>query len=331
MANMMKSAHILAALVLVCGTVAARAAPSCNTHREFQAVDLSQPVTTISTKNGKTGTEAFRAIGIKTIARYYDWVDSETTCKSLFPKESDALLAAGFNIVTIFQHANSDPETFLDKTRGAKDAREALKLAGANGQPAGSAIYFAVDGVDQTIHDAVFEWRINKGKVVQPARKKRLLRADASYRKHIQFYERFRQYHRGAFGKSADALKGADILPFVKRYFVDVNRVLKADGRYRIGGYGSGATCNMLLKNKLVDFCWLAMSSGWPGSKAFLSSGRWSLAQQLTTFCQGWQFNARETVRFDFNRLKSGDVGQWNKKGKVTAAPGLPSKCNPSW
>jgi hypothetical protein len=307
------------------------AAPSCNSHREFPAVDFSQPVTTITTKSGKSGMEALRAIGVKTIARYYDWVDGETTCKSLFPKESDAIIAAGFNIVTIFQHANSDPETFIDKSRGRKDAGEALKLAGANGQPAGSAIYFAVDGVDQAIHDSVFEWRINKGKPVQPARKKKLLRADPSFRKHIGFYERFRVYHRSAFGKPAEAVKGSDMYPFVEHYFREVNRVLKADGRYRVGGYGSGATCNMLLGKKLVDFCWVAMSSGWPGSKAFLSSGRWSLAQQLTTFCKGWQFNGRETARFDFNRMKSGDVGQWSKKGKVVAAAGLPAKCNPSW
>jgi hypothetical protein len=318
-------------LALAMSGAGAWAAPSCNSHREFPAVDLSQPVTTITTKSGKSGTEAFKAIGVKTIVRYYDWADGETTCKTLFPKESDALIAAGFNIITIFQRGNSDPETFLDKSRGAKDAREALKLAGANGQPAGSAIYFAVDGVDQAIHDSVFEWRINKGKSVGAARKKRLLRADASYRKHIGFYERFRKYHRSAFGKPAEAIKGSDILPFVERYFRDVNQVLKADGRYRIGGYGSGATCKMLLDKKLVAHCWLAMSKGWPGSKQFASSGRWSLSQQLTTFCKGWRFNAQETVRFDFNRIKSGDVGQWSKKGPVTPASGLPAKCKPSW
>jgi hypothetical protein len=320
-----------AMLVLALSKAGAWAAPSCNSHREFPAVDLSQPVTTITTKSGRSGTDAFKAIGVKTIARYYDWVDADTTCKSLFPKESDALIAAGFNIITIFQHANSDPETFLDKSRGSKDAREALKLAGANGQPAGSAIYFAVDGVDQAIHDSVFEWRINKGNTVNPTRKKKLLRADASFRKHIGFYERFRKYHRVAFGKQAEAVKGSDILPFVERYFREVNRVLKADGRYRVGGYGSGATCNMLLKNKLVEHCWLAMSTGWPGSKQFASSGRWSLSQQHTTFCKGWQFNGREMARFDFNRMRAGDVGQWSKKGKVTPAPGLPAKCKPSW
>jgi Domain of unknown function (DUF1906) len=324
--------RVLAAVCLcAAGAAGAFAAPACKASSQFKAVDLSQPVTTILSGDGKTGTALFKRLGVKTIARYYDWVDGETTCKSLFPHESDAILAAGFSIITIFQHANSDPETFIDKTRGARDAREALKLAGANGQPAGSAIYFAVDGVDQAIHDSVFEWHVNKGRAVQPARKKRLLRADASFRKHIGFYERFRAYHKRAFGKHAPEIKGADMLPFVEHYFRQVNRVLKADGRYRVGGYGSGATCNMLLRKKLVSFCWAAMSTGWPGSKQFIASGRWSLAQQHTTFCKGWTFNGKETARFDFNRIKGGDVGQWSKKGKPTPAKGLPAVCKPSW
>ncbi len=307
------------------------AAPSCNTHKEFPAVDLSQPVTTITTKSGKTGVQAFKAIGIRTIARYYDWVDAETTCKSLFPKESDAIIAAGFSILTIFQHENSDPETFLDKSRGAKDAREALKLAAANGQPPGSAIYFAVDGVDQTIKDSVFEWRVNKGQVVQAARKKRLLTADPSFRKHIKFYERFRHYHKAKFGKHAEAVSHRDMLPFVDHYFREVNRILKADGRFRIGVYGSGMVCSHVRGKNLAEFCWLAMSTGWPGTKEYFASGKWNLVQQHSTFCKNWQFNGKETARFDFNRVKGGDVGQWSKKGKVTPAAGLPAKCKPSW
>jgi hypothetical protein len=326
-----KMRNWLAAFLVFAPWSAAFAVPTCNSHREFQAIDLSQPVTTIATANGKTGLQGLRAIGVKTIARYYDWVDGETTCKTLFPKESDAIIAAGFSIVTIFQHENSDPETFLNKSRGAKDAREAIAIAAANGQPPGSMIYFAVDGVDQTIKDAVFEWNVSKGRSVTAARRSRLLRADPSYRKHLKFYERFRQYHRTAFGKVAPSIKAGDIIPFVDHYFTELNRVLKADGRYRIGAYGSGMVCKHLLGKNLAEHCWLAMSTGWPQSKEFQASGNWSLVQQQTTFCKGWKFNDSEMARFDFNRIKSGDVGQWSKKGKVTPAPGLPAKCKPSW
>ncbi|MFO1033031.1 MAG: DUF1906 domain-containing protein [Hyphomicrobiales bacterium] len=306
-------------------------APSCNTHAEFPVADLSQPVTTITTKSGKSGTEAFKVIGVRTIARYYDWVNADTTCKSLFPAETDVLLKAGFSIVTIFQHENSDPETFLDRARGAKDAHEAIKLAAANGQPPGSMIYFAVDGVDQAIKDSVFEWRVNKGKPVQPARKKRLLSADPSFRKHIKFYERFRLYHKARFGKDAEAITERDMIPFVDHYFTEVNRVMKADGRYRIGVYGSGMMCRHVLDKKLAGRCWLAMSTGWPQSKEFTASGRWSLIQQRTTFCKNWQFKGRETARFDFSRVKGKDFGQWSKKGPVTPTPDLPATCKPSW
>jgi Domain of unknown function (DUF1906) len=321
----------LAAILVLASLSNAYAAPTCNTHREFSAVDFSQPVTTIKTVSGRSGLEGLKAIGVKTIARYYDWVDADTTCKSLFPKESDAIIAAGFSILTIFQHENSDPETFLDKSRGAKDAGEAIELAAANGQPPGSAIYFAVDGVDQTIKDSVFEWRINKGNVVSAARRSRLLKADPSFRKHLKFYERFRHYHRNAFGKAATEVSAGDIMPFVDHYFTELNRVMKADGRYRIGAYGSGMVCKHLLSKKLAEHCWLAMSTGWPQSKEFQASGNWSLVQQHTTFCKGWKFNDSEMARFDFNRMKSGNVGQWSKKGKITPARGLKATCKPSW
>jgi hypothetical protein len=87
--------------------------------------------------------------------------------------------AAGFSILTIFQHENSDPETFLDKIPWREGCpRSPEDLPPPTASLPGSAIYFAVDGVDQTIKDSVFEWRVNKGQVVQAARKKRLLTAD---------------------------------------------------------------------------------------------------------------------------------------------------------
>jgi hypothetical protein len=320
---------ILAGCLALCD--AAAAAPPCKAHGQYSAVDLSQPVTTIMSEAGKPGTALFKRLGIKTIARYYDWVTPETTCKTMWPAESDAILKAGFSILTIFQHENSDPETFLDKSRGAKDAREAIRIAAANGQPAGSAIYFAVDGVDQTLKDVAYEFGLHDGAPAPASRRKKLLKADPSFRKHLKFYERFRLYRTRHFNMPVKELRGRHMLPFVDHYFREVNRVLKADGRYKIGGYGSGLVCEHLLDKKLVSYCWLAMSTGWPRSKEFLASGRWNLVQQHTTFCKGWRFNGREMARFDFSRVKGADVGQWSTKGKVTPAADLPAKCKPSW
>lgn len=307
----------------------ALAAPSCNTHKEFTAVDLSQPVTSITTKSGKSGVEAFKAIGIKTIARYYDWPAADITCKSLLPAESDAIIAAGLNILTIFQHENSDPESFFDRSKGAIDAKAALKMAAANGQPKGSAIYFAVDGVDQTIKDAVFEYGVNNGKSVSKARRNRLLKADMAFRKHIHFYERFLRYHKSVFRKPVPSIRASDMLPAVERYFRAVKSGI--NGKYKIGVYGSGMVCKHLRAKGLVEYCWLAMSTGWPGYKEVYASSKWSLAQQHTTYCKNWKFRDRETARFDFNRVKGSDFGQWSKKGAVTNLAILPTKCRLGW
>jgi Domain of unknown function (DUF1906) len=318
-------------LVLLClAATGAHAAPACRADQRYPVADMSQPVTTITSEQGKGGTAMFKSLGVKTIARYYDWVTPEITCKSLLPAESDAIIKAGFSILTIFQHENSDIETFLDASRGAKDAREAIKLAAANGQPAGSAIYFAVDGVDQTLKDVAYEYGLHNGTPAPLERRKKLLKLDPSYRKHLRFYERFRVYRAKHFNMPVKELRGRHMLPFVDHYFHEANRVLKADGRYKVGAYGSGLVCEYLLDKKLVQYCWLAMSTGWPRSKEFLESGRWHLVQQRTTFCKGYKFKDKEMARFDFSRKKPGDLGQWSKKGKVTPAA-LPATCKPSW
>ena len=315
------------------GLASAVAAPTCNTQPGMTAVDLSQPVTTIHTLSGKSGTEAFKVIGVKTIARYYDWPEEGIiSCRVLLPKESDAIIASGLNILSVFQNGNDDPETFIDKKRGRIDAGHAIKLARANGQPAGSAIYFAVDGVDQTIKDSVFEYAVNKGGVVSKARKKRLLTADPTFRKHIKFYERYRLYYSNVFRKPSAQIHARDILPFVEHYFREAKATLAGTG-YKIGAYGSGATCAHLQKKGLADYCWLAMSTGWPGFKEQISSGNWNLAQQRTTFCKNWKYENRETVHFDFNKVngaKNG-YGQWSKKGPVTAMASLPTTCQDTW
>jgi hypothetical protein len=308
---------------------AAIAEPSCNTQHGMSAVDISQPVTTITTQSGKSGVEAFKVIGVKTIARYYDWPEEGTiSCRVLLPQESDAILAAKLSIITVFQNQNDDPETFFKAANGARDARHAIALAKANGQPAGSAIYFAVDGVDQAIKDLVFEYSVNRGKAMKKARKQRLLHADGSFRRHIRLYERFRIYARNVFRKDVANIKAADMLPYVEAYFRTARAELAfAKTDYKIGAYGSGATCAMLQRKGLIDYCWLAMSTGWPGYQQQFASGKWNIAQQRSTKCNNWRYSSGERVRFDFNRVKTSEFGQWSKKGDVTPMKSLPKNC----
>jgi hypothetical protein len=113
------------------------AEPHCAANRGAVAADLSQPVD-----------DAFlakmRQIGVKTIIRYYDHPNETIENKTLHRAERDLITSKGFSIGVVFQHHNDCPTKFKAWT-GHQDARRALELAKENGQPRGSAIYFAVD------------------------------------------------------------------------------------------------------------------------------------------------------------------------------------------
>jgi len=63
-------------------------------------------------------------------------------------------------------------------------------------------------------------------------------------------------------------------------YFRAIQAAFAGSG-YRTGAYGSGAICEAVLANRLVDFTWLSCSLGWLGSKEFLASNKWSLRQHV--------------------------------------------------
>ena len=303
--------------------------PSCAAHPGMTAVDMSQPTNTITTSSGQTGYHALKSMGVKTIVRYYDWAhEDDISCKALLPNESDAIVEAGLNIISVFQHENDDPESFFVKGRGTVDAKHALTLAHANGQPSGSAIYFSVDGVDQTIKDMVFENGMSNGHSMSQKRKRHLIRADHSFQRHIRRYGRFLQYHRHVFSKPVEAIQPSDIHPAIVRYFEQVKATVQPEG-YKIGAYASGAVCELLLGKNLVDYCWLAQSTGWPGFDHFYHSKRWVMAQQKTTVCRNWNFANGDPVWLDFNRVNSAK-GAWGKKDGITAlaADKVPKSCN---
>jgi len=81
-----------------------------------------------------------KAAGYEWVGRYYCY----NLGKDLWPDEAMALSAAGIKIVSIFE-ARGDRYDNFTAAQGTQDAHAALALAGACGQPPGSAIYFAVD------------------------------------------------------------------------------------------------------------------------------------------------------------------------------------------
>jgi hypothetical protein len=336
--RMIRLGQFCVGLILWLGVVAtdeARAgAPPCSAGQEYQAADFSVPVTDLHTTSGGEVLDTLRQFGVRTIIRYYDKPAETLACKTLLPNESDAILAKGFSIAVVFQHHSEDPEIFFDKSRGEEDAERALALAAANGQPYGSAIYFSVDGADQVIDDLVFEYKRSGGKPMTGSRRSKY----SDRQRHIDNYSRFLKYKNDVFGTSIDNLSAKSILPFVRRYFVDVDRVFRkaaaADpgkGTYEIGAYGSGLVCDFLLGNKLVTYCWLAQSTGWPNYSEFKDSGKWSLLQSNPTSCPSWTYrrDASKTPDFDFNKVPAGrpDFGQWSAKRDDAVAIDRPTTC----
>jgi hypothetical protein len=117
---------------------AAHAREYCASDPRIEAVDLSAPVS-----QGFLST--MRAIGIKTIIRYYDHEDETLPGKTLRRDERDLILANGFKTAVVFQHHNNQFASFT-ALRGHQDAERSIALADEHFQPKGSAIYFGVDG-----------------------------------------------------------------------------------------------------------------------------------------------------------------------------------------
>jgi hypothetical protein len=116
-------------------------APVCEAGKGYVAVDTAQQLQADFLLKLKSA-------GIGTAIRYYDWAEETLPGKTLTSRELSLIAKAGMSVAVIFQHHNDCLCTFMRKGRGTRDARRALELAKSFSQPAGSAIYFGIDGVD---------------------------------------------------------------------------------------------------------------------------------------------------------------------------------------
>jgi len=239
------------------------AAPVCEPGMGYVAADTAEQV-------NEEFLLKLKDAGIGTIIRYYDWVEESLPGKTLTRRELELISKAGLSVAAIFQHHNDCLCTFMAKGRGGRDARRALELAKSLAQPAGSAVYFGVDGVDAQFLALLLATGLPAG--------------DPQARTFV---------HR-----------------YVGAYFQEVVKAMRSSG-YKIGAYGSGLVCSYLLDEKLVDYCWLANATAWPGYQAFAASRRWVLKQHPTTRksdCFG--------VEVDLNSGTGpvADFGQWQPK-----------------
>lgn len=111
---------------------------TCPKAGSVQAVDISEPVS-------QKFLDVMKQLGVHTVIRYYDQTNETLPGKTLKPAETDLLARNGFDVMVVFQHNNNNIASFTE-ARGSSDANRSLQLAASNRQPAGSAIYFGVDG-----------------------------------------------------------------------------------------------------------------------------------------------------------------------------------------
>src|SRR5262245_36381485 len=249
--------------LLAHASASGEAAPVCEPGKGYVALDASRQLSEEFLRKVKD-------IGIGTIIRCYDWRDETLPGKTLTQRELGLIAKLDMSVAVIFQHNNDCLCTFMTKGRGRRDAQRALELAKTFSQPAGSAVYFGVDGVDAQFLALLAATDLPSG--------------EPQAKKFVQKY--------------------------VRSYFGEVASAMKSSG-YKIGAYGSGLVCSYLLDEKLVQFCWLANATSWPGYQAFEASKRWVLKQHLPTpkaDCFG--------VEVDLNsgNGSADDFGQWKPK-----------------
>ena len=92
----------------------------------------------------------------------------------------------------------------------------------------------------------------------------------------------------------------------VVAYFRELKARLAGFG-YRIGVYGSGLVCNVLLSTGLADLCWLGAPTSWPDYHAYYQTRNWGLAQLRTSQCAG------RSVDFNLANDRVADYGQFGR------------------
>lgn len=99
-------------------------------------------------------------------------------------------------------------------------------------------------------------------------------------------------------------------------YFTAVSALVKPAG-YRIGVYGSGATCRLALDAGMAQLAWLVNSPGHAGAANFYNSGRWRIFQN------GLDTKVGGGIQVDTSLIlpSQTDLGQWGRPG---ADHGLP-------
>lgn len=101
----------------------------------------------------------------------------------------------------------------------------------------------------------------------------------------------------------------------VRDYFEAINSAFAtaiAEGRYKVGVYGSGAVCRYIKDDaKLAEYSWLSMSTGWRDYRDYNGQNRWNLKQIKAIEINGVEFDTNESnpVGGGGWRIRAGTAG----------------------
>jgi len=184
------AAAALGIAILLAVGVASGAAPVCEPGKGYVAADTAQQV-------NEDFLAKLKGAGIDTVIRYYDWPEETLPGKTLTARELAFIAKAGMSVAVIFQHNSDCLCTFMRKGRGTRDAKRAMELAKTFAQPAGSAIYFGVDGIDAQFLTLLAATDLPSG---EPQAKKLVQRYVRTYFQEVATAMKSSGYKVGAYG-----------------------------------------------------------------------------------------------------------------------------------
>jgi Domain of unknown function (DUF1906) len=261
-----------------------------------EAIDASIAIIDTPDNAGPYATSLMKQ-NIKVIARYY----SRKPQRSLPFKnmasnmignltEAEYLIRHGLSLLSVYQFQNNLPTKFLAglpdtgsaEAEALADCAAALTQARRVSQPEGTAIYFGVDFDLTSLASDI------NGRLIRSS-------TGALETNHI-------------------------IIDAVLDYFRRVKRIV--GDHYAVGVYSNGFTNDLLLREGLVNYCWVSASRAFEGTAEFIGSGNWHLFQHQVD--KRWLLTSKgcgDGVDLDLNiqNPKVSKIGAWGV-GEVSPA-----------
>ena len=290
----------------------------------FSVLDFSMNVPPLKLNNVPVLKLLKSDFKVDAIFRYYDYPETETTPgKTLRKPESDAILAEGYKIGTIFQHYNNNPAKFFEPNIGTQDAHQALVMADENHQPFNSVIYFGVDGPEDNFKPLQDEYGLDKGPM-SPERIAKL--KEDNKLTLIKYYDLFVRYGQQALGVSdlSKPVTPEKLYGVIDEYFKEVETAFQAyrdqhgGNGYKIGMYCTAVMCKVGERRK-IEHIWLSPEGRLTQEYKdfFKTLTKVVMIQWPETSCQRWSGAPEgEVAGFDFNQVNDGnpDLGAWDHK-----------------